>query len=71
MLADIGFSEILVVACVALVVTKPEDVPGLMRKAGVATAHLRHFMQGMWAGFTESMQARADQRASGEDEAAG
>lgn len=53
MLPDVGLAEILVVALVALLVMKPEDVPVVMRKAGVAFAYLQRFVSGMLSGWKE------------------
>lgn len=53
MLPDIGLGEILVVLAVAVLVVKPEELPTVMHKLGVLTAHVRQFVSGMWAGWRE------------------
>lgn len=53
MLPDIGLGELLVVVFVVLLVGRPEDVPVVMRKLGVWSAHLQHFVRGIWAGWQE------------------
>ena len=45
MLGDIGFSEILLIAIVALIVVGPERLPGLARKAGKLAGRGRRFVQ--------------------------
>lgn len=55
MLPGVGLSEILVIALVVLLVVKPRDVPVIMRKAGIFTAYIRHFLQGIWAGWQEDL----------------
>jgi sec-independent protein translocase protein TatB len=45
MLGDIGFSEILLIAIVALIVVGPERLPGLARKAGKLVGRGRRFVQ--------------------------
>ncbi|PHR91113.1 MAG: twin-arginine translocase subunit TatB [Robiginitomaculum sp.] len=41
MIPQIGFSEMLVIAILALVVVGPKDLPGMMRKAGQFVAKLK------------------------------
>lgn len=55
---DIGLGELLVVALVVLLVTKPEDVPAVMHRLGVMVAHMRAFAAGIWAGWQENMAMR-------------
>lgn len=55
MVPDIGLSELLVVLVVALVVMKPEDIPVVMRTLGVWTAHVQHFVTGIWGGWQEKL----------------
>ncbi len=57
MLPDIGGTEILVIAVVALIVVGPKDLPGLLRKIGAFTAKLR----GMAADFRSSFDDMARQ----------
>jgi len=53
MLPDVGFGELLVVMAAAVLLVKPEEMPALMHKLGVFTAHMRRFVGGMWAGWRE------------------
>jgi len=57
MLPDIGGTEILVIAIVALIVVGPKDLPNLLRKIGAFTAKLR----GMAADFRSSFDDMARQ----------
>jgi sec-independent protein translocase protein TatB len=57
MLPDIGASELLVIAIVALIVVGPKDLPGLLRKLGQMMAKLR----GMAAEFRASFDEMARQ----------
>ena len=57
MLPDIGASELLIIAVVALVVVGPKDLPMLMRKVGQFVARLR----GMAAEFRASFDEMARQ----------
>jgi sec-independent protein translocase protein TatB len=57
MLPDIGASELLVIAIVALIVVGPKDLPGLLRKLGQMMARLR----GMAAEFRASFDEMARQ----------
>lgn len=50
-LPDIGIGELLLVAIVALFVVGPERLPVVMEKLGLAFANVRHFVQGMTAGW--------------------
>ncbi len=45
MLGEIGFSEILLIGVVALIVVGPERLPGLARKAGKLVGRGRRFVQ--------------------------
>jgi len=55
MLGELGLSELLIIALVILVVTRPEDLPVLMRRLGIMTAHIQRFAQGIWAGWQEKL----------------
>ena len=55
MFGDIGISELLVVLVVAIVVTRPEDLPVLMRRFGVFYAYVQSFVQGIWFGWQEKL----------------
>lgn len=55
MLGDFGLSELLVIAVVVVLVTRPEDLPVLMRKLGIMTAHLQRYMHGIWGGWQEKL----------------
>lgn len=57
MLPEIGASELIVIAVVALIVVGPKDLPLLMRKVGRFTARLR----GMAAEFRASFDEMARQ----------
>lgn len=50
-MGDIGIGEILVIGVVALVLFKPEDVPEMMRRAGVTVAFLKSWVRGIWQGW--------------------
>src|SRR3954469_648724 len=53
MLPDIGASELLVIAIVALVVVGPKDLPTLLRKLGQFMAKLRGMASEFRASFDE------------------
>lgn len=53
MLPDIGLSEILVIALAAVLLVKPEEIPGIMRKAGMLFAYGQRYVYGMWQGWKE------------------
>ncbi len=57
MLPEIGASELLVIAVVALIVVGPKDLPGLLRKLGQFLAKIR----GMAAEFRASFDEMARQ----------
>lgn len=57
MLPDIGASELMIIAIVALIVVGPKDLPVLLRKLGQFTAKLR----GMAAEFRSSFDEMARQ----------
>jgi len=48
---DIGFSELLVVAVVALLIVGPRELPQLLRHAGRLVAKLRSFSGDFRSGF--------------------
>lgn len=54
---DIGFTELLVIGIVALIVVGPKDLPGLFRTLGRFTAKLRS----LGKEFTSAMNAAADE----------
>ena len=54
---DIGFSELLVIGIVALIVIGPRDLPGLFRTLGRFTGKMR----GMAREFSRAMEAAADE----------
>jgi sec-independent protein translocase protein TatB len=59
---DIGWSELLVIAAVALVVVGPKDLPKLMRKAGQWVGRARGFTDQLRKSFDEmSRQAELDE----------
>lgn len=53
MLPEIGASELLVIAIVALIVVGPKDLPALLRKLGQLTAKVRHLAADFRASFDE------------------
>lgn len=55
MLPEIGASELMVIAAVALIVVGPKDLPALMRKVGKVMTHMR----GMAAEFRNSFDEMA------------
>jgi sec-independent protein translocase protein TatB len=62
MLPGLGFSEILVVGLIALLVVGPKDLPLMLRKLGRITAKLRAMGQDLRAGFDEiARQAELDE----------
>lgn len=54
---DIGFSELLVIGIVALIVVGPRDLPGMFRTLGRFTGKMR----GMAREFSRAMEAAADE----------
>ncbi len=54
---DIGFTELMVIGVVALIVVGPKDLPTLFRTLGRITARLR----ALGREFTQAMNAAADQ----------
>ncbi len=54
---DIGFSEIVVVMIVALLVVGPERLPGLARKAGLWAGRAKRFMQNVKADIDREIAA--------------
>lgn len=62
MLPDVGASELLVIAAVALIVVGPKDLPVLLRKLGRLTAKLRGLAADFRASFDEmGRQAELDE----------
>jgi sec-independent protein translocase protein TatB len=62
MLPSLGFSEIILLAVLALVVVGPKDLPLMMRKLGRWTAKLRGMAQEFRSGFDElARQAELDE----------
>ncbi|MCA3244705.1 MAG: twin-arginine translocase TatA/TatE family subunit [Alphaproteobacteria bacterium] len=59
MLPEVGFTEILVVAVVALLVLKPSDLPAFMRQLGLWSATARRNLQGMYEGWLEQAEQAA------------
>lgn len=55
MFGDIGFSELLVISLIVILVTRPEDLPVLMRRLGILTAHIQRFIGGVWGGWQEKL----------------
>lgn len=47
-----GVGELLLIAFVALFIVGPERLPEVMAKLGVWFAHTRHFVQGMFTGWS-------------------
>ncbi len=54
---DIGFTELLVIGIIALIVVGPKDLPGMFRTLGRFTARLRS----LGREFTSAMNAAADE----------
>ena len=55
MFGDIGLSELFLILVVTLIVTKPADLPVIMRRLGVFYAYIQSFVQGIWLGWQEKM----------------
>lgn len=55
MFGEIGLSELLVVAALIVVLTRPEDLPVIMRRAGLAYAYVHMYLQGVWLGWQEKL----------------
>lgn len=73
MFGEIGLAELLVVAAVIIVLTRPQDVPVIMRRAGLIYAYVHMFIQGVWLGWQEKLgllNAPGPRRPQGEDDAA-
>lgn len=67
MFGEIGLSELLVVAALIIVLTRPEDLPVIMRRAGLAYAYVHMYLQGVWLGWQEKLgllNARSSQSRS-------
>jgi sec-independent protein translocase protein TatB len=56
MLPEVGFSELLLIALVALLVLKPKDLPAFMRQLGLWSATARRNLQGMYQGWLEQAE---------------
>ncbi len=54
MLPQLGLSEIFVIALVALIFLRPEDLPKLMHRAGLFWVQL----QANWSGILQGLQER-------------
>ena len=54
---DLGWSEMLLIGIVALIVVGPKELPGLFRSIGQAVGKAR----GMAREFTRAMEAAADE----------
>ena len=48
-----SFGEILVLALVAIIFLKPEDIPHVMRQAGLWVVTIRRYLHGMLSGLDE------------------
>ncbi|MEP5762742.1 MAG: Sec-independent protein translocase protein TatB, partial [Litoreibacter sp.] len=59
---DIGWTELLVIGLVALIVVGPKDLPGMFRTLGQFTAKAKR----MAREFTSAMEAAADEAGVGE-----
>lgn len=55
MFGDIGLSELFLVAVVIVFLTRPADLPVVMRRFGVIYAHIQTFVYGVWAGWQEKL----------------
>ncbi|TKW61602.1 MAG: hypothetical protein DI628_02970 [Blastochloris viridis] len=55
MFGEIGFAELLVVAALIIILTKPEDLPVIMRRAGLMYAYVHMYLQGVWLGWQEKL----------------
>jgi sec-independent protein translocase protein TatB len=53
MLPEVGFTELLLIGAVALLVLKPEDLPVFMRRLGLWSATAKRNLQGMYEGWLE------------------
>src|SRR4051812_49574278 len=53
MLPEVGATELLVIAAIALIVVGPKDLPILMRKVGRFVAHMRSMAMEFRASFDE------------------
>ncbi len=55
MFGDIGLSELIVISVVAVAVTRPGDLPVVMRRLGLMTAYVQSFIGGIWGGWQEKL----------------
>ncbi len=55
MFGDIGLAELLVVVALIIVLTRPADVPIIMRRAGLMYAFVHMYLQGVWLGWQEKL----------------
>ncbi len=55
MFGEIGFAELLIVVALIIVLTKPQDVPVIMRRAGLMYAYVHMYLQGVWLGWQEKL----------------
>jgi Sec-independent protein translocase protein TatA len=62
MLPEVGFTELLVIAAVMLLVLKPADLPIFMRRLGVLSATAKRNLQGMYEGWLEQADEQPTKR---------
>jgi sec-independent protein translocase protein TatB len=55
-LFDVGFSELIVIAVIALVVIGPEKLPKVARAVGAITGRLQRYVNGIKADIEREMQ---------------
>ncbi len=55
MFGEIGFAELLIVVALIILLTKPQDLPVIMRRAGLMYAYVHMYLQGVWLGWQEKL----------------
>jgi Sec-independent protein translocase protein TatA len=60
-IGEIGLSELFLIGFVVVLLTKPADLPVVMRRFGVVYAHVQTYVFGIWAGWQEKLGLFGDE----------